>query len=203
MKCIVKPIWNDRSSIVDFDSLNIMSVSLLGCPFVPKQGPWSWILDPGSKVLGHWSLFLSPGSMIHGHWSLVHAPCLFQGPWSLVQGPWSDRWSLMGRLCSAVVTLVQPGPVGRAVQFQNPESRTQNHHQPYQYHYYSHIGKLLINIDTISFSFQSRCGRSLCRLPVHPEGFIGRAWRSMAADEFVSSCASANECRLEVDPGGL
>ena len=34
----VKPIQNDRCSIADLDSLNITSVSLLGCPFVPKQG---------------------------------------------------------------------------------------------------------------------------------------------------------------------
>ena len=42
-----------KISIGAFDCLNIMSVSLLGCSFVPGQGPWSLILDIGS-----WSLIL-------------------------------------------------------------------------------------------------------------------------------------------------
>ena len=36
---LLKPIKNDRKSIVDSDGLNIKSVSLLGCPFMAGQGP--------------------------------------------------------------------------------------------------------------------------------------------------------------------
>ena len=42
---LLKPIKTDTSSVVDLDSLNIMSVALLKWPFVPKQGPRSKILD--------------------------------------------------------------------------------------------------------------------------------------------------------------
>ena len=45
MISMAKPIKTDRSSVVDLDSLNIMSVALLKWPFVPKQGPRSKILD--------------------------------------------------------------------------------------------------------------------------------------------------------------
>ena len=40
-----KPIKTDRSSVVDLDTLNIISIALLECPFMPKQGPRSLILD--------------------------------------------------------------------------------------------------------------------------------------------------------------
>ena len=38
---LLKTIKTDRKSIVDLDSLNITSVALLRCPFMPKQGPRS------------------------------------------------------------------------------------------------------------------------------------------------------------------
>ena len=41
-----KLIKNDRKSIVDSGGLDITSGSLLKWPFMPKQGPKSWILDP-------------------------------------------------------------------------------------------------------------------------------------------------------------
>ena len=34
---LLKLIKTDRKSVVDLDSLNFTSVSLLGCPFMPKQ----------------------------------------------------------------------------------------------------------------------------------------------------------------------
>ena len=46
------------------DCLNITSVSLLGCSFVPKQGPWSLILGPWSLLLDPWSSTLDPWSLI-------------------------------------------------------------------------------------------------------------------------------------------
>ena len=42
---LLKPIKTDRKSIVDLGSLDITSVALLGCSFMPKQGPRSKILD--------------------------------------------------------------------------------------------------------------------------------------------------------------
>ena len=43
---LLKPIKTDRSSVVDLDSLNMTSITLLECPFMPKQGPRSKVLDP-------------------------------------------------------------------------------------------------------------------------------------------------------------
>ena len=34
-----KPMKTDRSSVVELDSLNITSIALPECPFMPKQGP--------------------------------------------------------------------------------------------------------------------------------------------------------------------
>ena len=60
-----------KISIKAFDCLNITSTSLLGCSFVPKQGPWSLILD-------HWSLILDPRSLNLDLWSII------LDPWSLI-----------------------------------------------------------------------------------------------------------------------
>ena len=43
IKSFMKPLLNERKSNVDLDSLDITSVSLLGCPFMPKQGPRSLV----------------------------------------------------------------------------------------------------------------------------------------------------------------
>ena len=77
------------------DCLNITSVSLLGCPFVPKQGPWSLVLGPRSKVLG-------PRSLIRS---------LILDPWSLIRSLILDGKPLL-RGCRSSLVRPQPPRIG-------------------------------------------------------------------------------------------
>ena len=90
------------------DCLNITSVSLLGCSFMARLGPWSLIFDPldpdvpasrsnlppSSLILDldPWSLNLDP-------WSLMRSLILDPDPWSLITDPWSDPWTLILDIC--------------------------------------------------------------------------------------------------------
>ena len=68
-----------KSSSGALNCLNITSVSLLECSFVPKQGPWSLIIVPWSSGSWRASLWVHP-------WSLIIDPIL--DSWSLIFGPW-------------------------------------------------------------------------------------------------------------------